>query len=147
MFDAIQSIMNFAGFFFGGGMVVYILLMLFAPSLIGVLAEYLKALAPLVRGAAELFVAVMKVTLDVLWNGFKDIADNLKTILTVVALCTVSLLYGMSQSDTVIMEGAQKTSFIKRYIYKYRTKKSKRPQYRDNRDNVIERFNPMKRRN
>lgn len=73
----------------GIGAVGVVLLMIFAPSLISVIAEYLKALAPLLHGVADGIVWFLRT----MWEGFKDMTDNAASIVFVVVLIVMTGWY------------------------------------------------------
>lgn len=85
----LNELLNYGGFAIGGGIITWVLIALFAPSVLSVVAEYLKALSPLVKGFAEGMVWLVKA----LWDGIKDIADNINTILTVAILVVSVFMY------------------------------------------------------
>lgn len=71
------------------GILSVIALAIFAPAVIGVAAEWLKALAPLVRGLAEGAVWFAKT----MWDGFKDMMDNAASIIFVLVIIAISALW------------------------------------------------------
>jgi hypothetical protein len=85
-----DNVLNFLGFITGGGAIAYVLLAIFAPSIMGVVSEYLKALTPIVKALAEAIVSYFKY----LWDGFKDMVDNVGSLIFVSTLCVLSFLWG-----------------------------------------------------
>lgn len=88
--EVIASIANLIGWIGAGGLLAYGLIIFLAPHLLPVLSGWLKALTPLVEGLSKGLV----VFFHMLWDGIKDILDNVNTILTVVLIVIVALLYG-----------------------------------------------------
>jgi hypothetical protein len=74
----------------GGSTIALIALAVFAPSVLQVAASYLVALAPLVKALADFVVWFAK---DIVWEGLKDIADNIATVVLVVCLMALSVWY------------------------------------------------------
>lgn len=73
----------------GGTILTYILLSLFAPHVLGVASEWLKAASPLIKGLAEGIVWFA----HQFWEGFKDVIDNAATVLFVATVCALSVWY------------------------------------------------------
>lgn len=89
MFSTLLSMLPWVG---GAGIAGYAALWFFFPSVIPVIAEYLKALAPLVRGVASGLVEFV----SALWAGFLDMLDNAKSVLFVVTVAALSAYGGWS---------------------------------------------------
>ena len=113
----LSELFNYGGFVVGGGIITWVLIALFAPSVLSVAAEYLKALSPLVKGFAEGIVWLVKV----IWDGVKDITDNINTILTVVILVVSAFMYAKldngvktQSAEQAIQELRKDYKFIKR---------------------------------
>lgn len=94
MIDIWHTVTSF-GAWAGIGAIGVVLLLVFAPSVASVLAEYLKALAPLAKGAAEGVVWLLKT----LWEGFTDMADNAASIIFVLAAILLSGWYFHSTKE------------------------------------------------
>lgn len=84
-----MDLFNIFGWLVGGSTLAIIAAMVFAPSLLGVAAEYLKALSPIVKGAAEGAVALFKL----LWEGVKDMTDNIGSVLLILAVAIGTFTY------------------------------------------------------
>jgi len=74
----------------GFGVISWVLLALFAPSALQVASSWLVALSPIVKGLAEALVTFVKL----LWEGVKDVMDNLSTVVLVLTLITCTYIYG-----------------------------------------------------
>jgi hypothetical protein len=74
----------------GASTIALIALALLAPSVLQVAAAWLTALSPLLKGIAEGTVSFLKV----LWDGLKDMADNLHSIIFVVVIAGLAALWG-----------------------------------------------------
>jgi uncharacterized membrane protein len=74
----------------GASTIGLIVLALFAPSVLQVAAAWLTALSPLLKGIAEGIVNFIKV----LWEGLKDMADNLSSIIFVLVIAGLAALWG-----------------------------------------------------
>lgn len=96
MFDFdLGWILTFIG---GSTMLTVAALAIFAPSVLRVASEWLVALSPLLKGVAEGLVNLAKS----LWEGFLDITDNGKTILTVGLAGAACFLWGYSYAPTKV---------------------------------------------
>ena len=76
----------------GGSTVALIAVAVLAPSVLQVAGNWLSAASPLIRGAAEFFVEVLKS----LWAGFLDMTDNGRSILFVGAVAFLAYIWGYS---------------------------------------------------
>lgn len=85
----IWHFLNSIGAILGVGAIGVVLLMIFAPSFVGVIAEYLKAMSPLLRGIANGVVWFFRT----MWEGFKDMTDNAASIIFVVVMIILSGWY------------------------------------------------------
>lgn len=117
------------------------LLAVFAPSVLAVLSEWLKALAPIIRGIADLLVAFWKIC----WEGIKDIADNLSTVIFYLVSVALAFLIGVShgKKERVIVtkcDVATQCDPKVEYKTKYKYLKPSKPEASSN---PIERFNPF----
>jgi hypothetical protein len=65
------------------GILAGVALLIFAPALARVAGEFLM---PLAKGAGELIVWFVR---DILWEGFKDMTDNLASIIFVITAILV----------------------------------------------------------
>lgn len=112
------------------GVVGLIALAIFAPAAIGVIAEWLKALAPLVRGLAEGIVWFVKT----MWEGLKDMTDNAASIVFVLVLVVASSMWVASRSkcdcDTGAAVAAHERSLRQQYNFVPKTSRSSRPAQR-----------------
>jgi hypothetical protein len=73
----------------GFGVLSWVLLAIFAPSVLNVISSWLVALSPLVKTAAEALAGLLKH----IWEGFKDVVDNVSTIIFVVIAVAVGSWY------------------------------------------------------
>lgn len=87
----VSSLFNWIAGLVGVAGIGYAALLFLAPGVIGVISEYLKALSPLVRGAADAIVEFFKI----MYAGLKDVADNFSTIVFVIIMMTMSYFYGI----------------------------------------------------
>jgi hypothetical protein len=87
MFDF--SLWNLIAGFGASSLFVMLALSIFAPHVLSVAAEYLRALSPLVKGAADGVVFLIKGA----WVAINDIADNIYTVLFVAALLLSTQVY------------------------------------------------------
>ncbi len=76
----------------GGSTMALIAVAIFAPSVLQVAGNWLSAMSPLIKGAAEFIVSVVKS----LWDGFLDMTDNGKSLLFVGAVALGAYLWGLS---------------------------------------------------
>ena len=76
----------------GGSTVGLIALAVLAPSVLQIMGNWLSALSPLLRGAAEGLVELAKA----LWSGFTDMTDNGRSLLFVGAVALAAYLWGYS---------------------------------------------------
>lgn len=76
----------------GGSTVALIAVAILAPSVLQVAGNWLSAMSPLIKGAAEFIVDVVKS----LWDGFLDMTDNGKSLLFVGAVALGAYLWGLS---------------------------------------------------
>ena len=74
----------------GGSVVALIAVAVLAPSVLQVAGNWLSALSPAIRGAAEFLVEVCKS----LWAGFLDMTDNGRSILFVGAVALCAYIWG-----------------------------------------------------
>ena len=74
----------------GGSTVGIIVLAVLAPSVLQIAGNWLSALSPLLRGAAEAIVGLARA----LWAGFLDMTDNGKSLLFVGAVALAAYLWG-----------------------------------------------------
>lgn len=81
-----SDIFNVSSFILSGGLITWIALAIFAPSVLTVVSSWLTALAPLVKGAAEAAVAFFKLFID----GMKDMLDNFASIVFVSTIAILS---------------------------------------------------------
>lgn len=79
----------------------WVALAIFAPSVLSVLASWLKALSPIVQGIANALVEFFKI----MWAGLKDVADNLSTVIFVLVMCLISYFYGLTSQAPKLIEG------------------------------------------
>jgi hypothetical protein len=95
MIELLQSVSAWAAWLGLGGIVGFLLLMLFAPALARVVGEFLS---PIARAASEGIVWFFR---DVLWVGMKDMLDNWASITFVIVAIFVgaSLLAPKSNCD------------------------------------------------
>lgn len=93
-----MSIWDWLPWLGGGSTLALIAIALLAPGVLTVAAQWLAALSPLLKGAAEGIVAFIKA----LWVGMQDMLDNAKSIIFVVTLCACSFIYGWSYSKVRI---------------------------------------------
>ena len=133
--DLLYWLMGFTGL----GAVGLVALAIFAPSVLSVVAEYLKALSPLVKGFAELVVKAVKV----MWDGIKDVFDNLNTIIFVGTILVLAYLYGWARGEEIVIDGCKPQTRVEtRTKYKYRYKSEPRPKTFE--EDIIEKFkNPL----
>ena len=97
----------------GTGLITFLLISIFAPHLVGVVAEYLKALTPIVSKVAEGVAGF----LTRLWEGFKDVVDNVSTILFVGTLVLASVWYFQPtcpSCESCVAELRKDYKFVKR---------------------------------
>lgn len=87
-----KHLMDWLPWLAGGGIITAVAVVVLAPSVATVLASYLVALSPLLKGAAEGIVAFVS---EVLWPGVKDILDSYATVMCVVLLMLGSGFWGM----------------------------------------------------
>lgn len=95
MISDVWHFLNTIGAFLGVGAVVVVLLMLFAPSVVTLVVEYLKSLAPLVRGLADGIVWFART----MWEGFKDMTDNAASIVYVIVLMLLAGWWAHSHKE------------------------------------------------
>lgn len=88
--DILTQIVKWAQWLSVTGIVVGVLLLLFAPAIARVLGEFLS---PIAKAVGEFVVWFFR---DILWNGFKDMTDNLASIVFVVT-CIVIGGWALSQ--------------------------------------------------
>ena len=74
----------------GGSTVGLIALAILAPSVLQIAGNWLSALSPLLRGAAEAIVGLARA----LWSGFSDMTDNGRSLLFVGAVARAAYLWG-----------------------------------------------------
>lgn len=116
-----MDIFNIVALLGGTGLIGAILLAIFAPSVLSVAAEWLKAASPLVRGAAEAIVTFVKA----LWDGFKDMVDNVASIVFVVT-CVVVTAFVVHHSAKPTDKQACVAEFRKEYRFVKRTPAEKK---------------------
>lgn len=95
-----NDILNWTGFVAGGGVLAWVALAFLAPGVLDVIKSLLTGTQPLLKGISEGVVNLVKI----LWDGIKDIADNLNTVLTVILLCLVVFLYAKLENARVCEE-------------------------------------------
>lgn len=140
--DLLTWVMGLTGLSFLG----LALLAVFAPSVLAVLSEWLKALAPIIRGIADLLVAFWKIC----WEGIKDIADNLSTVIFYLVSVALAFLIGVSHGkkervvvtkcDGAVFQCDPKVEYKTKYRTQYKYLKPSKPEASSN---PIERFNPF----
>lgn len=86
----ISQFLQWAPWLAGGGVIVWIVLALLAPSVLQVAASWLTSLSPLIKGLADLVVWFFR---DILWEGFKDMSDNAASILFVATVATLAAMW------------------------------------------------------
>lgn len=79
----------------------WVALAIFAPSVLSVVASWLKALSPIVEGIANALVEFFKI----MWEGLKDVADNLSTVIFVLVMCLISYFYGLTSQVPKLIKG------------------------------------------
>ena len=79
----------------------WVALAIFAPSVLSVVASWLKSLSPLVEGIANALVEFFKI----MWAGLKDVADNLSTVIFVLVMCVISYFYGLTSQSPKLLQG------------------------------------------
>lgn len=84
-----MDILNIVSLVAGGGVLVWVALAFLAPSVLTVAASWLSALSPLIKGISEWIVRYV----NALWMGFKDMIDNVYSIVFVVTVAVVASLY------------------------------------------------------
>lgn len=85
-----------------------------ASSIAKVLASLIEVVSPLLKGLSEFVVWLVKT----LWEGFKDIVDNIATIITVLVL--VGFSFGYSKFDTIKKEEVkckQEIKVVEKKVY------------------------------
>lgn len=95
-----NDILNWSGYLAGGGLLMWAALAFLAPGVLDVLKTFLTGTQPLLKGISEGVVNLVKI----LWDGIKDIADNINTVLTVVLLCLVVFLYARVENSQICKE-------------------------------------------
>jgi len=116
MFDWASTLLSFLPWVGGAGMAGYAALAFFFPSFLPVIAEYLKALSPLVRGTSEGIVEYVKA----LWDGFLDMADNAKSVVFMLSVATISAVGGYQfathKHNALMTELRRDYAFVKRKV-------------------------------
>lgn len=97
MFDWFNSLLKLGAGLSGLGVLSWIALAIFAPSVLQVVSSFLVSLSPLVKGFAEAVVEIVKR----LWEGMKDMMDNFSSILFVVTVACIAFFsaYNTSKID------------------------------------------------
>lgn len=62
------------------------------PAFLGIVNSLLQVVTPFLKGASEFLVYFIKE----LWSGFKDMADNMSSIMFVLTVAGIAGLYGYS---------------------------------------------------
>lgn len=106
----------------GASTLLYLALLMFAPKVIEVAAEWLKAGTPLIQGISEGLVTLAKA----LWSGAKDIADSFNTVLTVLVLLVCVFLYAKIENSQVCSKESVITEFRKDYRFVKRSPEERR---------------------
>lgn len=116
--------LNIAALLGGTGLIGFVLLAVFAPSVISVAAEWLRAASPLVRGIADGIVAFV----TTLWEGFKDMVDNAASIVFVATVIVLTAWYfnEPAQQDCKVYHEKKLEQFRKDYKFVPRSSKEKR---------------------
>ena len=97
----------------------WVLLAFFAPSLLSVVSSWLVALSPLVKALAEFFVSFFKH----LWEGFKDMVDNVSSIIFVcTCIAAASWYFHVPQIDKVKVQQEYLQHLKTNYILTPKTK-------------------------
>lgn len=98
----------------GAGVAGYAVLWFLFPSFIPVIAEYLKALAPLVSGVARGAVEFVQA----LWFGLLDMLDNAKSVVFVVTVICLSAYggyqYAWLKHEAIITDLHRDYTFVKK---------------------------------
>jgi hypothetical protein len=92
--EILYTLMGWVKWLGVAGVIGGVLLVVFAPSLARVVAEFL---APVAKATGELVVWFVR---DILWEGFKDMTDNLASIVFVIAAILVGGWYFSTKCDT-----------------------------------------------
>lgn len=79
-----------------------------APSVLQVAGNWLSALSPLIKGAAEGLVYFVKA----LWSGVLDMVDNLGSILLVAVVGLGCYLWGVSNVRTIVETRVEKVPCV-----------------------------------
>lgn len=87
----ITSYLSWIPYIGGAGFAGAAVLLILAPSVIPLITNYLGALSPLIEGLAKGVVWFA----DTMWAGFKDMADNAKSIVFVVVVILLGVWYGV----------------------------------------------------
>ena len=94
----------------GGSTLALIAVAVFAPSVLTVAANWLSAVSPLIRSAAELVGEFAKS----LWAGFLDMTDNGRSILFVGAVAFLAYVWGYSHGLDKPPVVREKKVFVKK---------------------------------
>ena len=81
-FNPLDLIPKWLPWLLGGGTITWIVLAVFFPSIIVILTPWIRALS-------EALIEY----LGMLWKGFKDVVDDLSTIIFVATLCVLVFSY------------------------------------------------------
>jgi len=132
MIELLQSISSWAAWLGLGGIVGFLLLMLFAPALARVVGEFLS---PIAKAVSEGIVWFFR---DVLWVGMKDMLDNWASITFVIVAIFVgaSLLSPKTNCDKKVEAAKASQMRDLRQNYKFvpltpAEKKQRAKQYRN----------------
>lgn len=83
---------NFAGWIIGGGALSLGALAFFAPSAFNMVFSWGTALSPLIKGVSEGIVWFGQS----FWAGFKDMIDDVRSVMFVFVMMAIALAYGAS---------------------------------------------------
>lgn len=85
-----SELLNTLGWIAGSGAIAWVVLALFAPSVLTVMSSWLTALSPLIKGIAEGLVEMFKR----LWDGLVYLTKSFNAVLFVVFFALLTYTYG-----------------------------------------------------
>jgi hypothetical protein len=108
----------------GIGLIGWVALSFFAPSIAGVAGEWLKALSPVIKAIAEGFAEFFRI----MYKGLKDVVDNAATVafVVVVALSSYGLSYYQHSESKEAYHEERLQEFRKTYKFIKRTPEERR---------------------